>query len=872
MNSKSDNSRTQKLFLAVLEIPADQRDAWLTEQCGEDKQLLAEVRSLLKHDARSIDPLEQGVNLASTEVSSSAQPTAKQIGPYKLLQQIGEGGMGTVWMAEQERPVRRRVALKLVRGEFGSKETIARFEAERQALAMMDHNNIAKVLDAGTTDSGSPYFVMELVKGIPITQYCDNNKLGISERLELLIPVCRAVQHAHQKGIIHRDLKPSNVLVTLYDGKPVPKVIDFGLAKALEQQTKLTDKTMFTEFGQVVGTVQYMSPEQAEMNALDVDTRTDIYSLGVMLYELLTGRTPLDKETIRQNALLKVLEIIRETEPPRPSARLSSSGDAITGISKQRQITPSRLQQILRGELDWVVMKALEKDRTRRYDTASSFADDIQHYLDGEAVDARPPSTSYRLRKTIRKHTAAFAAASAFVLLLLAGLLGTGSMWIQAQQEAQRANKAEALAKEEAENARTAEARAIQEADNARASELEAQKLSAQAKMQRDLAEQNAAEASRQRDKARKNLRNARDAVDRYFTLVSESTLLDVPSQRPLRRELLNSAMDYYQDFAEQNGNDPELRAELAATYFRMAAIEHQLREPGYASLQTAIEIVEELVDANVDLASTPSFRNGMVNVRNTYGGVYDREAYARIIDLLQRGADIWERLVKDHPEVTGFKRDLAVFHGMKATAAISSGKGLVALLAVGRARNLWGQLMEQDPNAIDYRYQWAFMTGLMAAASSQMGRHERSVELFTEAKEVMEQVVVDAPDVPEYRFTLSWGLLNFAGVLAGQNRYEDAFAMSARVVELSRELVNEFQNESRYRQNLRKGLYLGADSLLRSAAALGEGGESQKSITQYRNAVEYLSPLVAEFPADIFLKRHLKRAEKAITELTLFD
>ena len=468
------------LFLAALDIPKDQRDAWLIEQCGEDKQLLAEVRSLLQHDELAKDPLERGLSpsdlpnerlderdsnravngsdvgpesdlqvehaevatgapsgdspLPATTVPESSRPSSKQIGPYKLLQQIGEGGMGTVWMAEQERPVRRRVALKLVRGEFGSKETIARFEAERQALAMMDHNNIAKVLDAGTTAAGTPYFVMELVKGIPITEYCDKNQLSISERLELLIPVCRAVQHAHQKGIIHRDLKPSNVLVTLYDGKPVPKVIDFGLAKALEQQTKLTDKTMFTEFGQVVGTVQYMSPEQAEMNALDVDTRTDIYSLGVMLYELLTGSTPLDKETIRQNALLKVLEIIRETEPPRPSARLSSSGDAITGISQQRKIAPAKLQQILRGELDWVVMKALEKDRTRRYDTASRFAEDIQNYLDGNAVEARPPSTGYRLRKTFLKHKAAFMGTLLFVFVLMAGLVGTGSMWLRARQ------------------------------------------------------------------------------------------------------------------------------------------------------------------------------------------------------------------------------------------------------------------------------------------------------------------------------------------------------------------------------------------------------------------------------------------------------
>ena len=264
---------------------------------------VAHVAELLTTNADVTVPPKKDLapEMATTSPQSSQGSSQTWIGPYKLLQQIGEGGMGSVWMAEQEKPVRRRVALKLVRSDMGTKDIIARFEAERQALAMMDHQNIAKVLDAGTTDDGSPYFVMELVKGIPMTQYCDENKLSIKERLQLFVPVCNAIQHAHQKGIIHRDLKPSNVLVTLYDGKPVPKVIDFGLAKALEHTTKLTDKTMFTEFGKVVGTVQYMAPEQAEMNALDVDTRTDVYSLGVMLYELLTGSTPLDKETLNKN-------------------------------------------------------------------------------------------------------------------------------------------------------------------------------------------------------------------------------------------------------------------------------------------------------------------------------------------------------------------------------------------------------------------------------------------------------------------------------------------------------------------------------------------------------------------------------------------
>ena len=355
------------------------------------------------------------------------------VGPYKLLQQIGEGGMGTVWMAEQEKPVRRRVALKVIRGDKGSKESVARFEAERQALAMMDHQNIARVFDAGTTPQGNPFFVMELVKGIPITKYCDTNKLSIRKRLELIVPVCRAIQHAHQKGIIHRDLKPSNVLVTLYDGQAVPKVIDFGLAKALDHQQRLTDKTMFTEFGKVVGTLQYMSPEQAEMNALDVDTRTDIYSLGVMIYELLTGSTPLDKQTLKTNAFLKVLEIIREDEPHSPSIRLSSFGQQISDVSEFRNISPTRLQQLLKGELDWIVMKALEKDRTRRYETANGLAADIQRFLDDEPVTARPQSSAYRIQKFYRKNKGLVGTIASIVAMLIAGVAGTSIFAFKAE-------------------------------------------------------------------------------------------------------------------------------------------------------------------------------------------------------------------------------------------------------------------------------------------------------------------------------------------------------------------------------------------------------------------------------------------------------
>jgi eukaryotic-like serine/threonine-protein kinase len=515
--------QVKDIFLAALEKDsASDLEAYLSEVCAGDLALRGQVDALLRrheqagsflqfpspapHPSSPVEREESGPRPLGSGHSGGARGTSTIdvpiterpgtiIGTYKLMELIGEGGMGLVFVAEQQQPIRRRVALKVIKPGMDTRAVIARFEAERQALALMDHPNIAQVHDGGVTPTGRPYFVMELVKGTPITQYCDDNRLTTRERLELFLNVCGAVQHAHHKGIIHRDIKPSNVMVVSHDGTPVAKVIDFGVAKSIGQQ--LTDKTVYTQFVQLVGTPLYMSPEQAGESGLDVDTRSDIYSLGVLLYELLTGTTPFNRDRLKEASYEEIRRIIREEEPPKPSTRISTLGQAASTVSTRRRSDPTGLRQLIRGELDWIVMKCLEKDRNRRYETANGLAMDVQRYLHDEPVLACPPSAGYRLRKFAHKYRKLLRIAGAFVLLLLLG--SAVSIW-----QAVRATRAEWRALEEQE------------------------------------------QALKERDRAEASFHMARDAVDQLFTRVSQSPKLKAQPMEKFRQELLKSAKGFY--------------------------------------------------------------------------------------------------------------------------------------------------------------------------------------------------------------------------------------------------------------------------------------------------------------------------------------
>jgi serine/threonine protein kinase/tetratricopeptide (TPR) repeat protein len=761
-----DSSQLLLIFCEARERPSDkERAAYLDQACGGDDDLRSRVEALLQAEPKIGNFLRGDLspeNLAASAEAPVTECPGTVIGPYKLLEQIGEGGFGVVFMAEQTQPIRRKVALKVLKPGMDTRQVIARFGAERQALALMDHPNIAHILDGGETASGRPYFVMELVRGIPITEFCDQNHLPVRERLELFISVCQAVQHAHQKGVIHRDLKPSNMLVTLHDDKAVVKVIDFGIAKAMGQQ--LTEKTLFTNFAQMVGTPMYMSPEQAQMSGLDVDTRCDVYALGVLLYELLTGTTPFDKERLKTMGYDEIRRVIREEEPARPSTRISTLGLAATTLSIHRKSDPKRSSQSIRGELDWIVMKCLEKDRNRRYETASALGRDIDRYLHDEPVQACPPSACYRLRKFARKYRAILQIAGVFVVLLVAA--AAVSTW-------------------------------------------------------------QAVRATRERDRAEASFRMARDAVDRLFTEVSQSPKLKTQSMEKFRKDLLQNAREFYERFIREQFDAPAVRYDLGLAQHRLAEIHRELGDYAAAedSMTKAIAVLDELVHAQPAMAE---YQRDLAASYSALGLVYSNTAGWEQADAAyQQAMAIQEKQAVANPEVPERRYELAKTCSALGLVKQWSGSPEQAATMSEQAQGILSKLVEDHPNVSEYRSLLAATQMNLGQVYDMQGWYEKAVTAFKEAQGIYGRLVQGRPDsLPEDRQSLarSHALLGMAYNQTNDN--EKAEQEQQQALHIFERLAQEHPDVLEYAYDLgRCHMALGrtADRRGRSEVALGE-------------------------------------------------
>jgi serine/threonine protein kinase/predicted Zn-dependent protease len=860
MNATDD--RAKSVFLNAVEIASlEEREAFIRANCGDDEALQREVYELLRHEQSLGSFLDSpAVDIAAT---TDQRPISERpgmvIGQYKLLQQIGEGGMGVVFMAEQSEPIQRTVALKIIKPGMDTRQVIARFEAERQALAMMDHPNIAKVLDAGMTATGRPYFVMELVKGVPITKHCDEKRLSLRDRLELFMPVCQAVQHAHQKGIIHRDIKPTNVLVAEYDNHAVPKIIDFGVAKATAQ--KLTERTMFTEFGQVIGTVEYMSPEQAKFNQLDIDTRSDIYSLGVLLYELLTGETPFDRQRLRSAALDEVLQIIREEEPPRPSTRLTTLGQqAASTIAAQRQTDYQRLSSSLRGDLDWIVMKCLEKDRGQRYGSANDLAADLQRYLNDEPVLASPPSWITGFTKWVHRHRAASIAAG--LLTLVIALSATISAILLAREQ-------------------SATAQALNESEQKeRALQVSNQEL------------------EKERRRAEENLKSARAAVDRMLTRVA-GNLSDKPHLTEMQRALLEDALEFYQQFLKQDEDKPELRFETARAYSRVGDIQRALgrKDAAEQSFKEATRLLEALVkqfpadqsyrkdlievyadhayaliwsgrpQENIQLRarqlaaakaiatqnpSDPSCLELVADAENCLGGAYHLSGLlSQAESHLRESVRILEKLYQDYPQVpknrwlvahcqTWLGHSLAEKHRFDEAEPL-----LLSALAVRK------ELFVEAPTKTSERLDLAQVTQKVGMMRYGQEKYKESLQVEREAVEMYEKLVDDFPDIHEHRRQLAIAHVQLAKVLWALGSFDDSQDALRRAV-FQFEVLAKASPETMEYQN---GAGL---SHFRLGTGLDALGHEAEAVAEYRLAQDYFERSVGNYPQVAIANLHI--------------
>ena len=681
-----------------------------------------------------------------------------QIGPYRLLERLGEGGFGEVWRAEQREPVKRHVALKFIKLGMDTKQIIARFEAERQALAMMDHRHIAKVFDAGTTEAGRPYFVMELVQGVPILKYCDTEKLTTKRRLELFIEVCHAIQHAHQKGIIHRDIKPSNVLVTLQDGDPEPKVIDFGIAKATN--VRLTEKTLFTAQQQIIGTPAYMSPEQAEMSGLDIDTRSDIYSLGVLLYELITGTTPFDGQQLLSAGIAEMMRIIREEEPHKPSTRLSTLDETATRVAQQRGTDSKKLSLIVRGDLDWIVMKCLEKDRTRRYESASGLAADVQRFLNDEPVVARPPSTTYRFRKFVRRNRMGVLACALIALALLIGLVGTVTFALRAaeQQRIAEDNEERALSEKT-----RAEAALAQEAE------------------QRRLAEQNQQTAQR----VQTFLQRMLESVDPERARGRDVTIL---------REILDQAAEQAED---ELADQPEVLATIlntiGITYLGLGRYD-EAEELLSASLRIRRELFG---DEHIDVAETLS-NLGSLKIRTSENTAAET--------LLREAVTIKRKLLSDDDP------GIAITLNNLANCLDNLGKW-------DEAENIHRQVLAHRQKTLGHKHPDVAITmNNLAYQLMNRGSYDEAEAMFREVLEIRYELYGDD------HIDVAFSLLNLGHLLMLTGRFAEAEPMQIKALELRRRLLGNEHSDTAYALNglatnyHKQGNYAAAEPLYKEA------------------------------------------------------
>jgi len=782
------------LFIAALQIedPA-KRAAYLDQACGGDNELRKRLDILLAAHDRPASARESPVAANPQKVptgtepdetgggcelpASDEEPTASEhqetpapasligtiiAGRYKLRQEIGEGGMGSVYLAEQTQPVMRQVALKLIKPGMDSRAVLARFESERQALALMDHPHIAKVFDAGSTEGGQPFFVMELVKGIPLTEYCDQHRLGLPERLALFRQICSAVQHAHQKGIIHRDLKPTNILVESHDGEPVPKVIDFGLAKATSG-LQLSEHSLFTAFGTVAGTPLYMAPEQASFNALDIDTRADIYALGVILYELLTGSTPIRRETFRKAALEEMLRLIREVEPPTPSSRISTS-ETLPSIAATRQSEPARLSRFVRGDLDWIVMKALAKERNRRYESAIALAQDIERFTHHEPVSAGPPTASYRFRKFARRNRAALATAGVFALLLVAATSVSAVLAVWANRERVRALSAEKSAKEQQVRAQDREEMAI-------------------------------------------------DAVRRYGDVVRETPeLKNNPSLAKLRATLLREPQTFFKRLRDRLQSDrettPDSLDRLAKASFDMGDLTAEIgdKQDALRAFEEARAILERLAREN---PSVTLFQRDLAMSQGSIGNLQSATGRpAEALASYDQARAILERLTRENPSVTRFQRDLAATHDNIGILQRETGRPAEALASYEQARAIDVRLTRENPSVTQFQSALAKSHINIGLLQSETGRPAEAIASFEQARAIVERLTRENPSVTEFQSDLAKSHNNIGLLQSETGRPAEALASYEQARAIFERLAREHPSVTEFQSDLAKSYF----------------------------------------------------------------